>query len=188
MCSNVKKYKQLFKDSWLEKLDCHGDTIKQWATKLDEEHIFCKLCSRSIQISTAGFSSISKHASASKHVKARNANSSTTDIRSAFTSVNSDDAVTDAELKWVAFLNEHNIPFAVSDHAAKLFQSMFPNCNVAQKIAVCRTKATYLTTYALAKDVKEKVTAAVQVVPFGVEVDESNNRAVAKQFDIHVST
>ena len=65
---------------------------------------------------------------------------------------------------------------------------MFPNCNVAQKIAVCRTKATYLTTYALAKDVKEKVTAAVQVVPFGVEVDESNNRAVAKQFDIHVST
>ena len=108
-------------------------------------------------------------------------------IMDAFTSVQSDDIVVNAELKWVTFLNEHNIPFAVTDHAAKLFQSMFPTCQEAKEFTVCRTKATYLTKFFLASEATEKVVAAIKKSAFAVEVDESNNRAVAKQFDIYVS-
>ena len=37
-----------------------------------------------------------------------------------------------AEVKVVGFLDEHNLPFATTDHSGPLFKSIFPDSKVAK--------------------------------------------------------
>ena len=45
----------------------------------------------------------------------------------------------EAEVLWASFVVEHNLAFNASDHATKLFPKMFPDSEVAKKIACGHT-------------------------------------------------
>ena len=45
-----------------------------------------------------------------------------------------------AEALWANFTAEHNLAFALSDHATKIFGKMFPDSDIAKRFASACTK------------------------------------------------
>ena len=64
---------------------------------------------------------------------------------------------TNAELLFVNFLVEHNLPIAIADHAGDLFCKMFPDSEIASQFKCGRTKARKLVG-AIAKEKTEEIT------------------------------
>ena len=60
--------------------------------------------------------------------------------------------VISAEVKFAAFLLEHNLPIATSDRAGPLFHSMFPDSKIASYYGSGRTKTTSIINRALAPE------------------------------------
>ena len=92
-----------------------------------------------------GFDDVRKHVSSAGHIQKGKALASTSKIlnfigRSA--GQTEDLTVIRAETHFTAFLVEHNIALAASDHASDLFRRMFPDSNIAKKYSCGRTKAT----------------------------------------------
>ena len=85
-----------------------------------------------------------------------------------------------AEALWVNFTAEHNLAFALSDHATKLFAVMFPDSDIARKFASARTKTTAVVTNVLAPFVREKLIAAMKCRPFSLLFDEATDIGVVK--------
>ena len=48
---------------------------------------------------------------------------------------------------------EHNLPFSIADHTAKLFRNMFPGSKIVNKYRCGRTKTTHMLTRAVAKQI-----------------------------------
>ena len=55
-----------------------------------------------------------------------------------------------AEVKVANFIDEHNLPLAISDHLTPLSRDIFSDSMVAKKYASCRTKATSILNFAIA--------------------------------------
>lgn len=91
-----------------------------------------------------------------------------------------------AEVKFTAFIVEHNLPLAVADHAGPLFKSMFPDSNIAAKYGCARTKTTAIINNALSTELTEPVLMAVKTSPFTLSVDGSNDNGVEKLYPMAV--
>jgi len=76
-----------------------------------------------------------------------------------------------AEVKFAAFLLEHNLPIASADHAGPLFRSMFPDSKIASYYGSARTKTTSIINKALAPEFASSVTEMVQKQPFTLSLD-----------------
>ncbi len=70
------------------------------------------------------------------------------------------DKTTAAEVYFVSFIAEHNLPFLTADHFIKLCKKMFPDSNIAQEFACRRTKTTAIVKYALAPTFNAEVVTA----------------------------
>lgn len=57
-----------------------------------------------------------------------------------------------AEMKMALFIVEHNLPFMVADHMAKICQSSFPDSDNAKNMQLGRTKATAIVKNIIGKD------------------------------------
>ena len=68
---------------------------------------------------------------------------------------------TNAELQFVNFLVEHNLPIAIADHAGDLFCKMFPDSEIASQFKCGRTKARRLVG-AIAKEKTEEITESLR--------------------------
>lgn len=51
-----------------------------------------------------------------------------------------------AELKLLAFIHEHNLPFLLMDHLPKLVAFACPDSSIAKQMRITKTKATQITT------------------------------------------
>jgi hypothetical protein len=91
-----------------------------------------------------------------------------------------------AEVKFTAFIVEHNLPIAVADLAGPLFTSMFPDSKIAAKNGCARTKTTAIINNALSDDVTKPVVSAVQTLPFTLSVDGSNDTGVEKLYPMTI--
>ena len=62
-----------------------------------------------------------------------------------------------AELYFVTFIAEHNLPFLASDHFTKLCKVMFPDGDIAKRYSSGRTKSTTLVKHTLAPTLSDQV-------------------------------
>lgn len=85
-----------------------------------------------------------------------------------------------AELKLVAFINEHNLPFLLMDHLILLLISIFPDSDVAKKLKCNRTKATKLTKDCLAQEQLNLVSAILTKQYFSLIIDETTDISTQK--------
>ena len=81
--------------------------------------------------------------------------------------------IMNAELLFVSFLIEHNIPVSAADHAGPLFRRMFPDSKIAQGYQCGRTKTTALIHHQ-AKEVSSDVVSKANEV-FSLSTDGSND-------------
>ena len=85
-----------------------------------------------------------------------------------------------AEVKFAAFLLQHNLPIAAADHAGPLFHSMFPDSRIASYYGSARTKTTSIINKALAPEFASSVIGMVQKQPFTLSLDGSNDQEEQK--------
>ncbi|XP_050298878.1 uncharacterized protein LOC126737852 [Anthonomus grandis grandis] len=85
-----------------------------------------------------------------------------------------------AELKLVAFISEHNLPFLIMDHLILLLISIFPESDVAKKLKCNRTKATKLTKDCLAQEQINLITSILQKQHFSLIIDETTDISTQK--------
>ena len=85
-----------------------------------------------------------------------------------------------AEALWANFTAEHNLAFALSDHATKLFGRMFPDSDIVKRFLSGQTKMTAVVTNVLAPFVQEKLIVAMKSRPFSLLFDEATDIGVVK--------
>ena len=62
-----------------------------------------------------------------------------------------------AETMWSMFVAKHNLAFLTTDHATKMFKTMFADSEIARKFACIRSKTTAIVKEALAPYYHNKI-------------------------------
>ncbi|XP_033105097.1 uncharacterized protein LOC117107512, partial [Anneissia japonica] len=88
-----------------------------------------------------------------------------------------DQQVLKAEVLFTSLLVEHNLPFAVAQHATKIFEQMFPDSNIAKKYKCSYTKTAAIVEHALEPESSKAMFSCIkdQRQPFALMIDESND-------------
>ena len=84
-------------------------------------------------------------------------------------------SVTVAETQWALFIAKHNLSFACSDHATKLFKAMFPDSEMANSFGCGHTKTAAIIKEALSPHFHKKMLENLKN-PFSILIDESNDK------------
>uniref|UniRef100_H3AZH4 DUF4371 domain-containing protein n=1 Tax=Latimeria chalumnae TaxID=7897 RepID=H3AZH4_LATCH len=90
------------------------------------------------------------------------------------------------EVKFTAFLQEHNLTLEVSAHAGLLFRSMFPDKKIAEKYGCAVTKTTAILNGATAPDLFQFLIEQFRVESFALAVDGSSDVGLSKMFTLRV--
>ena len=89
----------------------------------------------------------------------------------------SKDDVSRAEILWTLNMITNHYSFNSSKHSSMLFQTMFPDSDIAKKIACGATKIKYLSVFGLAPYYEQKLLTTLDEVPYySISFDESFNR------------
>uniref|UniRef100_A0A1X7VI38 DUF4371 domain-containing protein n=1 Tax=Amphimedon queenslandica TaxID=400682 RepID=A0A1X7VI38_AMPQE len=120
---------------------------------------FCKLCNCNLE---ATLSDLRKHVSTKKHSDNAKLISQHRPLDS-LPNATFESQVSLAEALWGSFTAEHNLAFALSDHATKLFVRMFPDSEIA-KFSSGRTKTTAVITNVLAPYTQQKLINSMNVM------------------------
>ena len=121
-------YKQAYRSEW----ESHKD-LKGWLcrSKSATGTAFCKFCNSNLE---PKFCDLVKHKATAKHEKNTKVVSQHRPLES-YSSVSMDLHVSTSELLWAHFTAEHNLSFALSDHATRVFTKMFPDSQIAKKFS-----------------------------------------------------
>ncbi|KAJ8914340.1 hypothetical protein NQ315_011328, partial [Exocentrus adspersus] len=161
-----KRYKQKFRQQWKE-------TFK-WLTVTENNQSFCTVCHITVR---GGIPHFKRHENTSLHIqnyeKAKNAPKITRYIKEPDDKL--EKSIKRAELKLVAFINEHNLAFLLMDHLILLLVSIFPDSNIAKGLKCNRTKATKVTKDCLAQEQLNLVTTVLRNQFFSLIIDETTN-------------
>jgi len=150
-----------FKDDWLLSKDGNGHFIKDWATKNNEKHAFCKLYLRLVNISSCGFQGLMQHARSESHVKhseiklnpnqmkfktvSDNTGNITLPASNTVRLYSARNKTTAAELLWTLTCCVSDYPAASCDGTDEIFRAMFDD--VPANFSQGRTKFTYFVTW-----------------------------------------
>lgn len=97
-----------------------------------------------------------------------------------------DEQVLKADIKFSAFLSEHNIAFNVADHIQGLMKSMFPDSKICKKMKIKRTKAPCIVKNVIAPHEKQNLINLLSNTKFSIMIDESTDIAYTKTMCIIV--
>ncbi|KAJ8913072.1 hypothetical protein NQ315_006573 [Exocentrus adspersus] len=166
-----KRYKQKFRQQWKE-------TFK-WLTVTENNQSFCTVCHITVR---GGIPHFKRHENTSLHIqnyeKAKNAPKITRYIKEPDDKL--EKSIKRAELKLVAFINEHNLAFLLMDHLILLLVSIFPDSNIAKGLKCNRTKATKVTKDCLAQEQLNLVTTVLRNQFFSLIIDETTDVSTQK--------
>ena len=190
MCD--EKHKQKYLAAWEKELDKQTDIngnptkIGDWcsASKKDSHYGRCNVCHKDIIVSNMGHYALIQHAAGTSHKKAFGEKRSQLSIP--FSKASSDGTVA-AEIRWVTFLAEHDLPMSLSDDIAKLFVAMFPDSAIAREFKCARTKSTYVLTSGLGNTFHDDLITHLRQQPFSMLIDESNQVKGDKYLNILLS-
>ena len=176
-----KVYRQAYRSDWEQHSDLQG-----WLSRSRSRSglAFCKICNCNLE---AKLSDLKRHSTTKKHDNARLIGQHRTLF--SFTNMTLDSKVhgikswncnlltifiqvSFAEALWANFTAEHNLSFALSDHATRLFSKMFPDSDIAKKFSSARTKTTAIVTNVLAPFLREKVVMSMKCRPFSLLFDD----------------
>ena len=85
-----------------------------------------------------------------------------------------------AEVKHTSFFVQHNIPFAVADHLALLYQELFPDSKIAKNFKFSRTKTTCIFNQAMRPLQRNELTEYMKEEPFSLLNDGSSDIGLKK--------
>lgn len=181
-CSSVSKKSkvvQKFRDSYTKEWPCLV------TSKMSENHVYCEVCSCDFVIAHGGRDDCRRHIESKKHQDYGKVQSVHKPISSFFVS-KGENETTKAELLFTSFLVEHNIPLAVSDHAAHLFRAMFPDSAIAKKYGCARTKTSALVQH-MSDQTKEEIACVLRISSFSLSTDGSTDNNAVKLYPVVVS-
>lgn len=95
-------------------------------------------------------------------------------------STSREDSVKEAEIKLCGFIAEHNLSFLTMDHLCPLLTKNFPDSQIAQDLAVRRTKCKAIITNVIGASHKSSLANLLKQIKFSVLVDESTDIGVNK--------
>lgn len=104
---------------------------------------FCSYCQKDISIENRGIGDVLRHQKSQKHVKIekeRKSHIALNNIPLLSSTTLLQNQVKNAEVRFAAFIAEHNLPFNISSHASDLFKSMFPDSKIATEFKCKKTK------------------------------------------------
>eukprot|EP00745_Piridium_sociabile_P044218 TRINITY_DN9223_c0_g2_i7.p1 TRINITY_DN9223_c0_g2~~TRINITY_DN9223_c0_g2_i7.p1 ORF type:complete len:286 (-),score=56.51 TRINITY_DN9223_c0_g2_i7:367-1224(-) len=157
------------------------------ASKIDSTYAKCTACESDFRVSHGGITDVIKHVKTLRHVTKAAALKNTAPLGHFIARGDecADNRVIRAEAMFTSFLVEHNVPLAASDHAGKLFRSMFPDSNIAEAYRCARTKTAAIVNELCANS-KAELTQCMQRRPFVLGTDGSQE-GEEKYFPIVVS-
>lgn len=178
----MAKRNQIFLHKWLDDPDeqiLNGTKTKigDWAKpSKDVYKAFCSICNYTISVLSMGKQSLIKHAGTVKHKTAMGATTNQPKFNYCqnSTPTNFDEQVLKAEMRWAAFLADHDLAPNISVDAQKLFCAMFPDSKIATSFTCARTKASYLISDGYGPILHSETVEQMQKKKFSLMLDESN--------------
>ena len=99
------------------------------------------------------------------------------------------DQICKAETLWTMKTAKEDFPFWVSDGVPQLFQRMFPDSAVAQKMTVSHTKVSYVISHGLGPYFLQKTIDNILSSPdtyYAIHFDETTTSQIKKQLHVLV--
>lgn len=196
-----------FSDTWLEKTEFRA-WLRPVANNVFEA--YCLVCKKAIKLGTLGVRALESHAKSEKHLtvvkglqqttaisqfcqvsggstlprREQHCSSATpvSDLRVAFGS----EPTLRAEVLWVFHTVTRHQSYNANEEIGELFQTMFPDSEIAKSFRCGKDKTAYIARFGLADFIKRDLISKV-TGPFVLMFDESLNRtSKKKQLDLHV--
>lgn len=170
-----KWYNQSFKEEWL--LD---KNMKEWLKEDPKGCSYCVCCNSKIR--NANKSMLLSHSKTSKHENNMKIAKATTklDIFVKKRKPTQNEDVAKAELMISAFIAEHHMPFAQTDHLVEVCKKAFHDSNIAKAVNMRATKASYLIQEGIAYHEKMEISDICRKVKFSLIIDESTDISVSQ--------
>jgi len=178
-------YGTQFDVQWITKNDCEGIIVP---VKNDRSCFHCNLCNKDVSCGHQGELDLKRHICGKVHTGRIRAKSETKPLTTMFVAKNSESDLLarKAELRFTGFLAEHNLPLAAADHLGSLIRCSFPDSKIAQNYSCARTKSTCLLNDAISPDLLSSLVSDMQIRPFSLCVDGSNDSGLQKMNPITV--
>ena len=162
-CSKLNSRFTTFKATWLDEEDEDGNALRKWLKKDGEEgYGFCFVCRKKINVKSGGFSRVKDHAKAADHKKnilaLKGIPMLDAVVQKSQKSVDKiSDKVLRAEICWSLFTASHDLPFVLADDIGETLKKMFPDSQISQNLKIKRQKASYLTSFGVAKHINDDI-------------------------------
>lgn len=143
----------------------------------------CKVCNKEV---TGGLFHIKRHAKTSNHIRKYNAIKKTPCIESSFVDNKTVNSVKRAELKFAAYVCDHNLPFLVMDSLPTLCKNIFPDSKIAKDVKMKRNKTTDLVVETIAPFFKSQIIADLKSNTFTLIIDETTDISIKKSLIVLV--
>ncbi|CAF4367356.1 unnamed protein product [Rotaria sp. Silwood2] len=200
-------YKTKLNQSWFNKLDSNGNSVKMWLKQGSSETTFiCTICrTGDLDCSNKGWKAVEQHMQNEKHKYNLNAlknNSQLTFSISATTSFTSsthtiqlvdpnklllfDDQVSQAEILWALKSVQNAFSYKDSDDVGELLRTMFPDSKIAQKFSIQHSKMSYVISHGLGPYFRDLLIKDIKNCErFVLCFDERTNNQNKKQLDVY---
>lgn len=199
-----------YSDEWLNKPDKNGTVVKEYLENVDNARVKCKWCSKTFNVRNSGFAQVNQHAGTKKHEQIVNLKKNQRSLVSelepddngAATKVirlsgndpaplvwSQADQKANAEILWIIHTTNENQSFYSSKNIQPLFETMFPDSNIAKKIELGANKISYSLTFGLGPYFHENLVLEIKKSDsfYVISFDEATTDAKNKQIDLHVS-
>lgn len=175
-----KKYRCKYRVSW--------ETDEQFRSFVQKSQkgvyfFYCSFCQCHVSVENRGSADVIRHQATQKHVKLERERSSQMTLKqlplvSSATKLKTQ--VKMAEIKFAAFMAEHNLPFNTASHASDLFSSMFPDSKIASQFSSKKTKTSAIIKNVLGETSSLEVVSILREKKFSIIIDESTDRETVK--------
>lgn len=154
-------------------------------TDVSPNFVHCKTCNCNFSIAHGGRNDCRRHVLSPKHEQNKKLCSQVKPLESYLTKYSNTNIIK-AEMLFTSFIVEHNIPIAVADHAAPLFQAMFPDSEVAKQYSCARTKTTAIVK-CMAESTSLEIVKVLQDSHFSLATDGSTDHNDIKLYPLVVT-
>lgn len=115
-------------------------------SKKGDQFAFCTFCHFDFSISHGGKNDIEKHRETEKHRDSYKRRFQQSILKTMFHKDlgGMDDKVCQAEVMFVEYLIEHNLPFAAADRFTKISKCMYPDSDIVKKQSCGKMKSTMM--------------------------------------------
>lgn len=171
------KYSQKYNKCW------ENDEFK-WckSSAKGSTYAYCVVCCTDLTLK-AGKGDLRKHANTKKHLEKCaliKSQPSVLNIPSTSRKSREEETVKSSEIRFAAFISEHDLPFTIAEHLPHFIQAVCPDSAVAKKLKCGRTKATAIVKNVTGRESFTQLIETLKQQKFSLIVDESTDKGCIK--------